>query len=133
LGDAVRWRELTSRLRSRVKVWLETDGEYVFGNGLAQILEAVAATGNMKQAAARLGRSYRYVWGRIKKAEAVLGRALVEAQVGGTGTRRSSLTEDARRLVANFLAFRRRVNARVRQEYARQFGRTGRDKARARL
>jgi hypothetical protein len=55
LRDAVRCRELTSQLRPRVKVWLETDGEYVFGYGLAQILEAVAATGDMKQAAARLG------------------------------------------------------------------------------
>jgi molybdate transport repressor ModE-like protein len=126
LGDAVHCGERTSRLRPQVNVWLEIDGEYAFGYEIAEILEAVAETGNMKEAAASLERSYRHVWGRIKKAEAVIGRALVEARVGGTGTRRSSLTADARRLVANFMAFRRRVSALVPQEYARQFGCTGR-------
>jgi hypothetical protein len=44
--------------------------------------------------------------------------------VGGAGTRRGSLTANARRLVANFLAFRRRLGALVWQEYARCFERT---------
>jgi molybdate transport repressor ModE-like protein len=39
--------------------------------------------GSFKQAASDLGKSYRYIWGRIKEAERVLGQQLVETRVGG--------------------------------------------------
>jgi len=93
----------------RVKVWLEIDGEYVFGFGLSEILKAVEATGSIKAGANRLGKSYRYVWGRIKKAEKALGEPLVETRVGGKGTRRSSLTELACRLVDHYDRLRGRM------------------------
>jgi molybdate transport system regulatory protein len=108
-------------LTPRVKVWLEAEGRYAFGLGLAEILEALDRAGSIKQAAADVGKSYRHVWGRIKQAEHTLGRQLVAAQVGGTGTRRSSLTPHARRLVADFLAFRARMAGLLRQEFDRHF------------
>ena len=88
-GDPAARRELSPR----VKVWLEIDGQYVFGFGLSEIFKAVGHAGSIKAAADALGKSYRYVWGRIKKAEQTLGRSLVETRVGGTGTSRSSLTD----------------------------------------
>lgn len=86
-----------------------------------EILEAVDRAGSIKQAACDLGKSYRYVWGRVKQAEDALGRPLVETHVGGTGTRRSFLTADARRLVAGFLALRRRVIQVAEHEFKRRF------------
>src|SRR5438046_421210 len=59
----------------RVKVWLEAEGRYAFGFGLCEMLQAVDKTGSIKQAAARLGKSYSYVWGRIKEAAEVIGAA----------------------------------------------------------
>jgi molybdate transport system regulatory protein len=109
------------RVLPRVKVWLELEGDYVFGHGLAEILAAVDATGSLKEAAAKLGKSYRYVWGRVKEAEQALGQTLVETQVGGQGTRRSFLTEPARRLLADFTALRERMLAVLREEFARRF------------
>jgi molybdate transport system regulatory protein len=119
------------RLTPRVKVWLETDGRYAFGFGLAEILAAVDRAGSIKQAAADVGKSYRHVWGRIKQAEQALGAGLVESQVGGTGARRSSLTPTARRLVDDFLGVRRRLAEVAEQEFADRFrwptlGRPGR-------
>jgi molybdate transport system regulatory protein len=105
----------------RVKVWLEIEGRYAFGFGVSEILQAVDRAGSIKQAAANLGKSYRYVWGRIKKAEQALSRQLVESQVGGQGAQRSSLTPEARRLTAAFLAFRSRMTELARQEFARRF------------
>src|SRR5947199_8973399 len=93
----------------RVKVWLETEGRYAFGFGLAEMLQAIDQAGSIKQAAADLGKSYRHVWGRIKEAEQALGRVLVEAHVGGAGPRRSTLTAEARQMVAAFLALRSRM------------------------
>src|SRR5262245_26016335 len=105
------------RLTPRVKVWLECEGCYAFGLGICEILQAVDECGSIKQAAQRVGKSYRHVWDRIKEAERTSGGPLVEARVGGTGTRRSSLTEDARRLVAGFLALRSRMIRLVEREF----------------
>ena len=89
-------------LRFRAKIWLEVAGDSVFCHGLRQMLLAVDSTGSIKAAAAHIGRSYRFVWARIKSAEQALGATLVKTQVGGTGTRRSELTNVARNLVDTF-------------------------------
>jgi molybdate transport system regulatory protein len=109
-------------LTPRVKVWLEVNGEYAFGLGITEILQAVDGAGSIKRAAAVLGKSYRHVWSRVKEAEEALGRSLVETHVGGKGDRRSFLTEEARRLVAGFTALRDRMAELLRQEFARRFG-----------
>src|SRR5207253_7829443 len=105
------------------------NGRYAFGFGLCEMLQAVESTGSIKQAAADIGKSYRYVWGRIKEAEKALGRQMVETQVGGAGTQRSSLTPAARQLVGDFLAIRARMMDVVRHELGRRF--SGQIKARA--
>jgi len=104
-----------------VKVWLELDGEYVFGFGLSEILKAVQTAGSIKWAADALGKSYRHVWGRIKEAEEALGEPLVQTRVGGKGTGRSSLTESAERLVADYDALRARMFAVVEEEFSSRF------------
>jgi molybdate transport system regulatory protein len=114
-------RKTATPLVPRVKVWLETQGHYAFGFGLSQILEAVDRAGSIKRAAHDLGKSYRYIWGRIKEAEKALGRQLVATQVGGREVKRSCLTPEARQLVDDFLAVRSRVIQLTRQEFARRF------------
>jgi molybdate transport system regulatory protein len=114
-------RRKRAPLAPRVKVWLELDGRYAFGLGVAEIVQAVGRAGSIKQAAAELGKSYRYVWGRLKQAEQALGRPLVEARVGGQGSRRSSLTAEARWLADAFLALRGRMKQAVQEEFARHF------------
>jgi molybdate transport system regulatory protein len=108
-------------LTPRVKVWLETGGRYAFGFGMSEILQAVERAGSIKQAAADLGKSYRHVWGRIKEAEAALGRPLVESRVGGREPQRSALTPEARRLVADFLALREHMAHVLQREFSRRF------------
>ena len=109
-------------LTPRVKVWLESGGRYGFGFGVSEILQAVGRSGSIKQAADDLGKSYRYVWGRVKDAEEAIGQSLVETRVGGQGTQRSFLTEPAKQLVADFLAIRDRMIEVMEQEFARRFG-----------
>ena len=109
-------------LAPRVKVWLEADGRYAFGFGVGEILQAVDRAGSLKHAAQALGKSYRYVWGRVKKTERDLGMRLVETQVGGQGVRRSALTAEARELVEAFLALRARMIEVVAEEFGRRFG-----------
>ena len=108
-------------LSPRMKVWLEIDGEYVFGHGLNEILLAVQQAGSIKEAANLLRKSYRYIWGRIKEAEASLGRQLVTTIVGGAGSQRSALTPLAVRLSTDFVRLRERVAAMVEREFAERF------------
>jgi molybdate transport system regulatory protein len=105
----------------RFKVWLEAEGDYAFGFGLAEILQAVDQAGSIKQAASNLGKSYRYTWGRIKKAEEALGQQLVETHVGGKDAQRSFLAPRARQLVDDFLALRSRLMEVVERECRRRF------------
>src|SRR5262245_38147805 len=93
-------RKKQPRFVPRVKVWVECGGRYAFGFGLAEILQALERAGSFKQAASDLGKSYRYIWGRIKEAEKVLEQQLVRTQVGGKEQKRSFLTPVARQLVA---------------------------------
>jgi molybdate transport system regulatory protein len=110
-------------LSPRIKVWLEVrGGGYAFGLGISEILQAVDRAGSIKQAAADLGKSYRHVWGRLKEAQRALGRQLVEAQVGGQGSHRSSLTPEARRLVDAYLKFRGRMMELMPSEFGHCFG-----------
>lgn len=106
---STRTRRAAASLVPRVKVWLEIGGCYAFGFGITEILQAVDRAGSIKFAAAKMGKSYRYVWGRIKEAEAVLGRPLVATQVGGRDKHRSSLTPLARKLLTAYLALRSRL------------------------
>ena len=108
-------------LQPHIKVWVERDGEYVFGSGISKILKAVAAAGSMKAAAGLLGKSYRYVWSRIKDAEKTLGQPLVETQVGGQGLKRSVLTKLAEQLVFDYDELRERMQRVMEEEFAARF------------
>lgn len=109
------------RITPRVKVWLEIEGDYVFGYGISQILEAIQQTGSIKHAAAELGKSYRHVWDRVKQAEQALGNPLVHTQVGGKDARRSELTAEAKQFLHGFLKMRAKMQALVDKEFARHF------------
>jgi molybdate transport system regulatory protein len=106
------------------KLWLEVDGQYVFGRGISDILKAVEHTGSIKAAADRLGKSYRFVWAKIKEAERALGAPLVRTQVGGKDARRSELSDLARDLVHDFDQLRERVFDLVGREFRQRLGAT---------
>ena len=92
-----------SSLSPAYKLWMETNGEYVFGPGVFGILVGINNTGTLKEAAKELGMSYRYAWGLIKKAEEALGEPLIHARKGGRlGGGSTELTETGLRLIKEF-------------------------------
>lgn len=93
-------------IRPRVKFWLEIGGERAFCPGVCQILQEIERTGSIKDAAAAIGRSYRFVWGKLKAVEVALGQPLVETRVGGSQEKRSVLTQDGRVLMDEFIHLR---------------------------
>ena len=111
MSDNSRKSRRAGRVTARAKLWLEIDGRYVFGLGISDILKAIQRTGSIKAAAAELGKSYRYVWAKLKEAETALGVPLVDAQVGGKGVRRGALTPLACGLTTEFDALAATVPA----------------------
>jgi molybdate transport system regulatory protein len=108
-------------LQPRIKIWFESEGEYAFGFGLCEILSAVREQGSIKIAAESIGRSYRHVWGRIKDAEAILGRPLVQTRVGGKSEQRSELTDEAAQMLESFMALRETMRQTLEREFAAAF------------
>lgn len=76
--------ERTLKLEPNYKLWLERDGKYIFGPGAYAIIKSVHEEGTITKGAKKLGMSYRYAWGVIKKIEKELGVNLVETYKGGT-------------------------------------------------
>jgi molybdate transport system regulatory protein len=67
----------------RFKVWLESDGEPVFGEGRRRLLEGIHRYGSINRAAAELGQPYRKAWASLAAMEQRLGFKLLERRVGG--------------------------------------------------
>ncbi len=108
-------------LEPRIKLWVEKDGHLVLSDYRVQILQYVAETGSLAEAAERLGLSYRRAWGKVREIERNLGLSLVESEVGGAGGGSSSLTEDGKRLVALYERFRSKMEGELSKEFRQLF------------
>ncbi|KAF1073731.1 winged helix-turn-helix domain-containing protein [Halodesulfovibrio sp. MK-HDV] len=86
--------------RVKYKLWLEKDGEMLFGSGGAVLLEQIDALGSLSGASKELGMSYRRAWGRLKKLEESIGEDLV-TKVGGN-KKGYRLTETGRRFITSY-------------------------------
>jgi len=67
----------------RFKVWLESYGEPVFGEGRRRLLESIYRFGSINRAAAELGQPYRKAWASLDAMEQRLGFKLLERRAGG--------------------------------------------------
>jgi molybdate transport system regulatory protein len=99
----------------RTKVWLEHEGRFVMGDGGLRLLEAIERLGSLAAAVRAMGWSYRHAWGYLRRAETVLGVAILEARPGRGASRGAHLTADGRRLRTRLAAARARVDAAVGQ------------------
>lgn len=91
-----------SPLQVRSKIWLEIDGEPVFGQGREKLLRLIQSTGSINAAAKEMGIPYRKAWTYIDAMEKRLGFALVNRLKGGTGGGTSSLTPEAEALLQKY-------------------------------
>jgi molybdate transport system regulatory protein len=94
------------KLKLRYKIWIEKDGEKVFGDGPLDILYRVERTGSLRQAAEEINMSYSLAWNLIKDLEERLGFKLLERKIGGERGGGSEITQGARELMIKFKLFR---------------------------
>ena len=91
-------------LEIRSKIWIEVNGEPVFGRGRRFLLEAIDTHGSINRAAEEVGISFRKAWGHIKAMEDRLGVKLIERQKGGKNGGGAVLTDDARSFLKKYEA-----------------------------
>jgi molybdate transport system regulatory protein len=87
----------------RTKVWLEIDGQFAIGEHGLELLAAVEQTGSLAAAARTQGWSYRHAWGYVRRAESVLGGALLISR-SGKGACRGAILSPLARAVLTFKA-----------------------------
>ena len=91
-----------NELEIRSKLWIEMDGEPVFGRGRRFLLEAIDTYGSINQAAKEVGISYRKALSHIQVMEKRLGISLVVRQAGGRHGGGASLAPEAREFLKKF-------------------------------
>lgn len=83
-----------------------SEGFYI-GPGRADLLDGIAATGSIAEAAKGMGMSYKRAWSLVQALNDGYGRPLVETQRGGTG-QGASLTPEGENVLE---AYRRMQQA----------------------
>lgn len=105
----------------RSKLWIEVDGEPVFGRGRRFLLQAIDKYGSINQAAKEINISYRKAWGYIKAMEERLGIRLVERHTGGRNGGGAKLTDEARDFLSKYEALEEGIRDIVDKRYREIF------------
>lgn len=83
----------------KAKIWLEKDGEPIFGLGRLLLLQKIESSGSISAAAKELGYSYKKAWSFINIMEKRFGCELVNKKIGGRHGGGSVLTEEAKNIM----------------------------------
>jgi len=109
------------RGRPRIKLWVVFGGRVKFGEGRAELLEAVERLGSFKKAVERMGMSYRAAWGYFRELERAAGVSLLERHPGGGPAGGTRLTPAGRRFVRQYRRFSGGLEALVERRFQRSF------------
>ncbi len=104
-------------------LWLEKNGETVFCQGRALLLERIRDQGSLRKAAKSLGMSYRAAWGKLKKTQDILGFDLVV--LTGSSPKHYELTPRGEEILAAFQAWQEKVQGYADREADTVFGLCG--------
>ncbi|UCE19327.1 MAG: LysR family transcriptional regulator [Gemmatimonadota bacterium] len=108
-------------MKVKSKIWLEKNGQTVFGSGRAQLLEAIGKLGSIKEAAAKTGISYRRARSYIKLMEMRLDVPLVYRTIGGEGGGGAELSKQAMELIQNYRALEKGIHNAIDQKFQKIF------------
>ncbi len=84
------------------QLWFAHEGQNLAGQGRIELLQQIAQTGSISQAAKAAGMSYKTAWDAVDAINKATGSPLVERSVGGKGGGGTRLTAQGAELVAAF-------------------------------
>lgn len=102
----------------KFRVWIEKGEKHVAGKGGVAILKAIDEEGSISGASKKLGMSYRYVWGYIRRMEEAVGK-VVESEKGGSRGGKTVLTEKGKEIVRLYEFYEKLVKKLGKGEFER--------------
>ena len=100
-------------------LWIECNGEGLFGPGPAELLERINDTGSISQAAKEMQMSYKKAWEIINALNTQAARPFVVTQTGGPTGGGSIITAEAKEMIAWYRLLRARFKAFLAKETER--------------
>lgn len=85
---------------SHLRITLSDD--FYVGPGRADLMELIAETGSISEAAKRMGMSYKRAWGLVQALNDGWGAPLVETARGGAAQGGAVLTDDGREVLSRY-------------------------------
>lgn len=119
--DSVRQICYNDSVEIRSKIWIEVNGQPVFGNGRQDLLHAIDEHGSINRAAKEVQLSYRKALSYIQAMEERLGTALVERKTGGKDGGGARLTDRARDFLKKYDELEEGVNEFVDRKFRKTF------------
>lgn len=107
--------------RPRLKLWVVFGERVKFGEGRAELLEAVDRLGTFKKAVERMGMSYRAAWGYFRDLERAANVKFLERHPGRGPDGGTRLTPEGRRFVRRYRRFRTTLDRLVVRHFAKSF------------
>lgn len=88
------------KIKSRI--WIETKGNVLMGEGRISLLKAIEETGSLSKAAKSLKMSYKKAWHLIDTVNKAAKKPVIVLSVGGKGGGGAQLTSYGKSLVVAF-------------------------------
>jgi molybdate transport system regulatory protein len=107
--------------RPRLKLWVVFGNRVKFGEGRAELLEAVERLGSFKQAVEQMGMSYRAAWGYFRELERAAGVKFLERHPGRGPEGGTRLTPEGRRFLKRYRRFRQGLDGVVTRHFEQSF------------
>jgi len=108
-------------MKAKIKIWLEKDGKQLLGEGRIRLLKTIEDKGSLKKAVEKLGYSYRYAWGIIRKLEKRMEKKLIISHKGGAHGGDSRLTEYGKKLIEKFDKYKEEIKQENEKIFRRYF------------
>jgi molybdate transport repressor ModE-like protein len=104
----------------KAKFWLTLGPRTLFGDGKADLLEAVDRLGSLRSAAQSMDMSYRHAWGLLRELDLAAGFAFLEHSATGPRSR-LRLTNEGRQFITAYRRFRAPLAKMVETRFKRIF------------
>jgi molybdate transport system regulatory protein len=99
-------------------LWIEGDGQRFFGPGPVELLGLIGKTGSISKAAREMGMSYIKAWEMVNRINGMAAEPFVVTIIGGEDGGGSTISPEAREMIAWYRELRERFRLFLEHESA---------------